>query len=302
VVHGKLGAVNPMRRGTKAAAQRLDPQPVGLGVLDVHAALPDVEFVEALAVLAGAPPPVGGGALVEAVGGDHGLARAAVSEQGQDGGNQVERLVPAVGGGVARGGEGLAAGGAAAAAPLAGWARMLPRAAFPLCEPEKFGQNWGDGPNGCSSGMMDWRSSFRRPGVPVALRLVSPDHGCLWCYRHEPGEGVRVPVGRPVGTLLERLGSPTCQLVCLGVRAPTLPDTPMNSRRERDPSGSGWPSWDQAPLSRRAGEGTFASALDAVVEAEGIGVKGSGLPLRLGARRSNGGTPYRAGAPGPFLV
>jgi hypothetical protein len=44
-------------------------------------------------VPAGALLPVGDGALVEAVGSDDGLARAAVAEQRQDEGDQVERLV-----------------------------------------------------------------------------------------------------------------------------------------------------------------------------------------------------------------
>jgi hypothetical protein len=84
-------------------------------VRDIDATRLDVQFVEALAVPAGALLPAGNRALVEAVGGDDGLAGAAVAEQGQDDGDQVEGLVQAVVRGILGGGEGLLARGAAEA-------------------------------------------------------------------------------------------------------------------------------------------------------------------------------------------
>jgi hypothetical protein len=89
-------------------------------VLDINVALLDVQLMEALAVPAGALLPVGDGALVEAVGGDDGLAGAAVAQKSQDEGDQVEGLVQAVVGGILGDGEGLVAGGAAKAAFLLG--------------------------------------------------------------------------------------------------------------------------------------------------------------------------------------
>src|SRR5262249_37724249 len=83
-------------RQPQPAADQLDPQGIGLDVRDVDAALLDVQLMEALGVPAGALLPVGDRALVEAVGGDDGLAGAAVAEQGQDEGDQIERLVQAV--------------------------------------------------------------------------------------------------------------------------------------------------------------------------------------------------------------
>ena len=53
-------------------------------------------LVEELAVSAGAVAPVGDGPLVEPEGGDDGLDRTAVSEQGDDDGDQVERRLQAV--------------------------------------------------------------------------------------------------------------------------------------------------------------------------------------------------------------
>jgi hypothetical protein len=91
-----------------------------LDVLHIDAALLDLQLVEALAVPAGALPPVGDGALVEAVGGDDGLAGTAVAEQGQSEGDPVKGLVQAVVRGVRGGGEGLATGGATEAVLLAG--------------------------------------------------------------------------------------------------------------------------------------------------------------------------------------
>ena len=80
--------------------------------------LKDPMLVEELAVSAGAVAPVGDGAFVEPEGGDDGLDRAAVAEQGDDDGDQVERLLQAVERGVASGGEGPAAGRAEVAAFL----------------------------------------------------------------------------------------------------------------------------------------------------------------------------------------
>ena len=101
-------------------ADHLGVQLVGLDVLGIDLALLDVEFMEALGVLAGPLFPVGDGALVQAVGRDDRLARAAVAEQGQDEGDEVEGLVPAVVRGVPGCGEGLPAGGAAEAPFLVG--------------------------------------------------------------------------------------------------------------------------------------------------------------------------------------
>ena len=67
-------------RHPQPPAQDLDPQLVGLDMLDIDTALLDVQLMEALAVPAGALLPVGDGALVEAVSGDDGLAGAAVAE------------------------------------------------------------------------------------------------------------------------------------------------------------------------------------------------------------------------------
>src|SRR5262249_18968042 len=120
-------AAQPQARGHRQgqrqpefAADHLDPQLVGLDVLGIDAGLLDVEVVEALGVLAGLLLPGGDRAFVQAEGGDDGLKGTAVGEQGQDQGGQFQGLVEAVERGVAGGGEGLAAGGAAEAFFLLG--------------------------------------------------------------------------------------------------------------------------------------------------------------------------------------
>src|SRR5262249_21755205 len=74
---------------------------------------------------------VGDGALVEAVSGDDGLAGAAVAEQSQHEGDQVERLVQAVVRGVLGGGEGLGTKGAAEAPLLARGGADVTQASLP---------------------------------------------------------------------------------------------------------------------------------------------------------------------------
>src|SRR5262245_17618756 len=76
--------------------------------------------VNALAVRAGPVVPPGNGPLVKPVGGDDGLGRAAVSQQGGDGDEQGAVLVQAVEGGALGGTEGLAAAGTAQAPLLVG--------------------------------------------------------------------------------------------------------------------------------------------------------------------------------------
>src|SRR5262249_60684619 len=76
--------------------------------------------VNALAVRAGPAVPPGNGPLVKPVGGDDGLGRAAVSQQGGDGDEQGAVLVQAVEGGALGGTEGLAAAGTAQAPLLVG--------------------------------------------------------------------------------------------------------------------------------------------------------------------------------------
>src|SRR5262249_39560231 len=72
------------------------------------------------AVRAGPVVPAGNGPLVKPVGGDDGLGRAAVSQQGGDGDEQGAVLVKAVEGGALGGTEGLAAAGTAQAPLLVG--------------------------------------------------------------------------------------------------------------------------------------------------------------------------------------
>ena len=72
-------------------ADRLDVQLVGLDVPQLDLPAQDVMLVEALAVPAGPVPPGGDGPLVEPEGGDDGLQRAAVAEQGQHDGHQRRR-------------------------------------------------------------------------------------------------------------------------------------------------------------------------------------------------------------------
>src|SRR5262249_42722609 len=64
--------------------------------------------------------PVGHGPLVEAKGGDDGLKRAAVGQQGDDADEQGPALVQAIKGGALGGGKGPAAAGTAEAPLLAG--------------------------------------------------------------------------------------------------------------------------------------------------------------------------------------
>lgn len=73
---------------------------------------------EALTMVARPIAPVGDGALVEPESDDDDLHRTAVAEQSDHDGHQVDGFLEAVERCVARGGEGLATGGAARAALL----------------------------------------------------------------------------------------------------------------------------------------------------------------------------------------
>jgi hypothetical protein len=93
----------------------------------------DPMLVESLAVSAGAVAPVGDGPFVEPEGGDDGLDRTAVAEQGDDDGDQVERLLQAVERGVASGGKGPATGRASVATLLSARNADIPAAELSPC-------------------------------------------------------------------------------------------------------------------------------------------------------------------------
>src|SRR5262249_33575732 len=146
----------------------------------------DLEFVKALAVSSRLVLPVGDGSLVEAEGGDDGLQGAAVAEQGEHRRGQCDGLVEAVVGGVAGGGEGLAAGGTAIALLAAGGGADGGEAAYSPVQAVEVGAEL--------SGRVH-RVFLRGSGCipprirdgPVPLNPLLQLHGCLGCYRTTGG-------------------------------------------------------------------------------------------------------------------
>ena len=120
--HSRDGTASAMRHPHPAAHQ-LHPQLVGLDVLQVHLAVLDHVLMHPLAVLAGTGQPGGHGALIQAEGGDDGLDRTAVAQQGQHHVSPRPPPLQAVEGRALGGREGLATGGAADSAGPLGYAR-----------------------------------------------------------------------------------------------------------------------------------------------------------------------------------
>src|SRR5947209_6721106 len=90
-------------------------------------------LMEPLAMAAGPIPPVGDGPLVEAEGGDDRLDRAAVAEERDHEGHQVDGSLQPVERGVASSGEGAAAGGASITPLLAAMDGDVAQAESPPC-------------------------------------------------------------------------------------------------------------------------------------------------------------------------
>src|SRR5262245_98618 len=140
-------------------------------------------LVDGLAVAAGFVVPVGHRAFIEAVGGDDGLGRAAVAQQGGDGDEQGAVLVEAIEGGALGGSEGHAAGGAAEALAVAAvdldvaTAEQSPGRAVGVVT-ECLGGVHGVPPFRLRLASLPVRMF---PGPPFDY-LLSPFHGSLGCY------------------------------------------------------------------------------------------------------------------------
>src|SRR5262245_38392197 len=133
--------------------------------------------MEALGVFPGPLLPGGDGTFIEGIGGDDGLQRAAVGQQGENHADQVERLMESEERGVAGGREGLAAASAAEASFLVGVdfdVALIRNPSFPTVE---IGTELGGG--------VHWRS-LRELFSPLRLHngpLFLFFHGTLGCYQ-----------------------------------------------------------------------------------------------------------------------
>src|SRR4051812_48004880 len=123
----------------------------------------DNSLVKLLAMSPGPVPPGGDGALVEPEGGDDGLHRAAVAQQGDHDRHHIGRLLEAVVRGVAGGGEGPAAVGAAVTTLLSAMDADVAAPELPPCgaigvvaelrlrvhRPSSWDKVWQPCPEGC---------------------------------------------------------------------------------------------------------------------------------------------------------